>query len=216
MTAAVIERLRAARVVATLRAPSANAAIHACKVLVDCGVTALEITYTTPDVPDVLRALDHDYGSDILLGAGTVLDPASAWQAVEAGAKFLVSPGIDDEVVAAMRGSGATCIAGALTPTEVMRAVKLGVDIVKLFPGNLGGPGLLKALRGPFPDLHVIPTGGVTADNTKDWLAAGALAVGAASELCPAAALAQGDWAAIERAARAFMHAAAASEAAHG
>ena len=144
------------------------------------------------------------HGDAIYLGAGTVLTAAQAHEAVEAGATFLVSPGTDEAVVAAMRGTGVAAISGALTPSEVMAALRLGVDAVKIFPASLGGPAYLKALRGPFPDVAFMPTGGVSVANISDWLAAGAVAVGAGSELCSPDAMAAGRWDEIEATAREF------------
>ena len=132
-----------------------------------------------PDAADAIAEAARRHGDAIYLGAGTVLTAAQAHEAVEAGATFLVSPGTDDAVVAAMRGTGVAVFAGALTPSEVMAALRLGVDAVKIFPASLGGPAYLKALRGPFPDVAFMPTGGVSVANISDWLAAGAVAVGA-------------------------------------
>lgn len=212
MTARPAERdglaaLRETVVVAVLRAPSAAAAVSTVDALVAGGVTGIEITYSTPDVPTVLREV-RDRHPDVLLGAGTVRTPAHAEEAAAAGAEFLVSPGTLPEVTRAMLGTGATVLSGALTPTEVMTAVDLGVHVVKLFPSSLGGPAYLKALRGPFPDVDFCPTGGVNPGNLGDWLAAGAVAVGAGGELTPAKALASGDWAAVTAAAREFRAAA--------
>ena len=199
-----LERLRDVRVFAVLRAPDADGALHAVDALVRGGVTGIEITYSTPDVPRVLAAIAERYGDEVLLGAGTVVTPAEAQEAAAAGARFLVSPGLDDEVIAAMRATGATTMGGALTPTEVMRAVKLGVDVVKVFPASLGGPGYIKALRGPFPDVPFMPTGGVSPANLADWLAAGVIAVGAGGDLCSTADIADGRFGEIERRAREF------------
>lgn len=189
-----LARIRSAGVLAVLRAPSAEAAVAAADALVAGGVSGIEVTYSTPDVPAVLRGIRARHGDAVVLGAGTLLEPAQAAEAAAAGAQYLVSPGLDDELVRAMADTGAIVMAGAVTPTEVMRARRLPVDVVKLFPGSIGGPGLLKALRGPFSDLVFLPTGGVAAGNVGEWLAAGALAVAAGGELCPAAALHAGDY----------------------
>ncbi|WP_210495699.1 bifunctional 4-hydroxy-2-oxoglutarate aldolase/2-dehydro-3-deoxy-phosphogluconate aldolase [Patulibacter sp. SYSU D01012] len=209
----VLDDLRDAGVIATLRAPSTAAALGAVEALLAGGLRAVEVTYTTPNVPEVLRALKERHGDDVLLGAGTLLDPHQAAEAAEAGAEYLVSPGLDDELVAAMRATGTVTMGGAMTPTEVMRARRLGVDVVKLFPGALGGPAHLKALRAPLPDLAYMPTGGVSADNLHEWFAAGAIAVGAGGELCPAAALASGDFDAVRERAERFAAALAACRA---
>jgi 2-dehydro-3-deoxyphosphogluconate aldolase/(4S)-4-hydroxy-2-oxoglutarate aldolase len=200
---AFLDHLRATRVVAVIRAPSADGAIAAVDALVRGGVTGIEITYSTPDVPRVLAAVAERH-PDVLLGAGTLRTPAQAREAVAAGAQFLVSPGLDDELVGAMLGTGAASMAGALTPTEVMRAEGLGVDVVKVFPAAFGGPAYVRALRGPFPDTPFMPTGGVSAANVGEWLDAGVIAVGAGGELCSVADIADGRLDAIEAKAREF------------
>lgn len=199
--------LRAATVVAVLRAPSAEAGIRATDALVAGGITGIEITYSTPDAAAVIREIRRRHGDAVHLGAGTVLEPRQAREAVDAGAEFLVSPGTDAELAGAMLGTGVTVLSGALTPSEVMTALRLGVHVVKLFPASLGGPAYLKALRGPFPDVDFVPTGGVNAANLAEWLAAGAVAVGAGGDLCPAAAMATGDWDTITATARQFADA---------
>lgn len=202
-----LARIRDAGVLAVLRAPSADAAIAAADALIAGGVRGIEVTYSTPDVPAALAGIRARHGDGVVLGAGTLLDPPQAAEAAAAGAQYLVAPGLDDELVHAMAATGAIVMAGAVTPTEVMRARKLPVDVVKLFPGSIGGPGLLKALRGPFPDLAILPTGGVSTVNVGEWLAAGALAVAAGGELCPASALRDGDWDEVTTRARAFAEA---------
>ncbi len=205
--------LRAATVVAVLRAPTTRAAVLAADALVAGGVTGIEITYSTPGAPAAIREVRARHGDRVYLGAGTVLNATQAAVAVEAGAEFLVSPGTTPTLARAMLGTGVTVLSGALSPSEVMVAAGLGVHVVKLFPAALGGPAYLKALRGPFPDLAFCPTGGVDADNLGAWLAAGAVAVGAGGELCPAAALAAGDWATITATAARFAAAVRAARA---
>lgn len=192
----VLERVRRAGVLAVLRAPDPDTALAACAALIEGGVTGLEITFSTPDAPAVIREarLRHP---EAVVGAGTVLSAAQTDAAVAAGAEFLVSPGTDPEVLAHMLATGAAVMAGALTPTEVMQAVKLGTHVVKVFPASLGGPGYLAALRAPFPDFPFMPTGGVSPDNVADWVRAGAVAVGAGGDLVPGKALAAGDYAAV-------------------
>lgn len=199
-----LDRLSATRVLAVMRAPSADAALHAADALVAGGVTGLEITYSTPDAAKVIAALADRYGARVYLGAGTITRREQAFEAAKAGAEFLVSPGTVPELVQAMQGTGRLVMSGAMTPTEVMVARGLAVDVVKIFPASLGGPGYLKALKGPFPDVVLMPTGGVSPDNVADWFAAGAIAVGAGSDLVSAADLAAGDWAAITARAEAF------------
>jgi 2-dehydro-3-deoxyphosphogluconate aldolase/(4S)-4-hydroxy-2-oxoglutarate aldolase len=195
--------LAEAGVIAVLRAPSAKAAIGTAEALLDGGITAIEITYSTPDAPQAIREL-RARRPEALVGAGTILTAQDALDAADADARFLVSPGSTPGVVAAMLDTGRLTLAGALTPTEVIVALELGVHAVKLFPGSLGGPGYLRALRGPFPDVPIVPTGGVSTGNLADWFGAGALAVGAGGELCPSSAIAGAAWADITDRARAF------------
>ena len=200
--------LRAATVIAVLRAPSAEAGISAVDALVRGGVTGIEVTYSTPGTAEVIAEVRRRHGDAVLLGAGTVLTPEHAHEAVEAGAEFLVSPGTEPALADAMLATGATVLAGALTPSEVMATAARGVHAVKLFPASLGGPAFLRALRGPFPDVDFVPTGGVSPDNLGDWLAAGAVAVGAGGELCSVPAMRAGDWAALTETAARFTAAA--------
>lgn len=166
-----------------IRAPSADAAIRAADAIVEGGIRGIEITYSTPDVPRVLTTLRGRYGAEVIVGAGTVTTAEQARLAAESGAEFLVAPGFSARVAGAMVATGLTTMIGALTPTEVMLATEHEADVVKVFPASLGGPRYLGALRGPFPDVPLMPTGGVTVDNLHEWFAAGALAVGVGGEL---------------------------------
>lgn len=170
---------------AVVRGESRQAAMEVVGALVEGGVLGIEVTFTTPEAPQVIRDLGSEYGDDILLGAGTVITPEQVDQAAEAGSTFLVSPGCDPDLLPAMLETGLLVLPGVLTPSEVMLARRLGAPALKFFPGSSGGPSHLKALLGPFPDVSFIPTGGVSADNVPDWFAAGALAVGAGSALAP-------------------------------
>lgn len=208
MTEAVLERLRALRVVAVLRARSARDAVEVSEALMEGGITALEITFTTPDAERAMRELGDAHGDAILLGAGTVNTPEQVEAAVAGGARFLVSPGCNPELVGRMQGTGLAVLPGVLTPSEVMLARNLGVRVVKLFPGSLGGPSYLEALRAPFPEMAFVPTGGVSAANAADWLAAGAWAIGAGGALAPASLGGEDRPAVVERA-RALVAAAA-------
>lgn len=194
---------------AVLRGPTPDLTVQMVDALVAGGVIGIEITYTTPNAADVVRTLAAKYGDAILLGMGTLTTPAHAAEANEAGARFLVSPHTDADLAAAMVATGLPVMMGALTPTEVMAAHKLGADVVKLFPGSLGGPGYLSALRGPFPDIPFMPTGGVSLDNIATWFAAGAIAVGAGSDLCPPASAKAGNFADITARAQAYAAAVA-------
>jgi 2-dehydro-3-deoxyphosphogluconate aldolase/(4S)-4-hydroxy-2-oxoglutarate aldolase len=202
---AILKRIAELGLLAVLRAPDPAGARRAVDALVDAGVVGIEITYSTPDAASVIAEVKQSYGDEVLVGAGTLVTHAQVAEAAEAGASYLVSPGLDDEVVASMRGTSLPAMAGILTPTEVMRGVRLGVDVMKLFPGSLGGPSYLRSLRGPFPDVPFMPTGGVSADNVGDWLAAGAIAVGAGSELASAGDISSGAFAAIREKGRRFV-----------
>ncbi|GAB6859333.1 bifunctional 4-hydroxy-2-oxoglutarate aldolase/2-dehydro-3-deoxy-phosphogluconate aldolase [Microbacterium xylanilyticum] len=208
-----LARARATGVLAVLRTPSADAALHTADALIRGGVTGIEVTYSTPDAPAVIRELIARHGEGAYVGAGTVTTSAEAEAAADAGAAFLVSPGTLPDLTAAMRATGAVIMTGALTPTEVMTALRLEVDVVKIFPASLGGPAYLSALRGPFPHAPLMPTGGVTADNLADWFGAGAVAVGAGGDLANSASIAAGDWDDLEARARRFSSALAACRA---
>lgn len=197
-------RLKQAGILAVVRAPGPESAVKGAAALIAGGVSGLEITYSTPDAPGVIRALRAQYGEDIFLGAGTVLTSRQAGDAVDAGASFLVSPGTVPDTVAAMKATGALVLAGALTPTEILTAVALGADVVKIFPASLGGPAYLASLRGPLTHVPLMPTGGVTPDNLAEWFASGAFAVGAGSDLCSPADLAAGRFDVVEANARRF------------
>lgn len=205
-----LARARSAGVLAVLRAPSPESALDTAEALIRGGISGIEVTYSTPDAPAVIRELISRHGADAYVGAGTVTTPAEAAAAAEAGAEFLVSPGTRPDLTRAMIETGTVVMTGALTPSEVMEARELGVDVVKIFPASLGGPSYLGALRGPFPDAPLMPTGGVTPDNLAEWFAAGAVAVGAGGDLARGASIAAGDWADIEQQAARFAAALAA------
>lgn len=164
----------------------------------------IEITYTTPQATEVVRELDEKYGEAVLLGMGTLTLPEHAQSAKEAGARFIVSPHCEEELAQAMVATGLLVMIGAFTPSEVVRARRLGADVVKLFPGSLGGPDYLRSLRGPYPDIPFMPTGGVGPENIAEWFAAGAIAVGAGSGLSPSAWAKEGRFSDITEQARIY------------
>ena len=182
-----LEKVGELGLLAVVRGQSRAAALEVVATLVKGGVLGIEITFTTPDAERVMEDLRDEYGERILLGAGTIEEPVQVEQAVASGATFLVSPGCDPDLVSLMLETGLAVMPGILTPTELMLARRLGVETFKLFPGSVGGPAYLKALRGPFPGAVLIPTGGVSQENVHDWFAAGAFAVGAGGALAPAA-----------------------------
>lgn len=206
-----LQQLKTLGVIAVIRGPSPEKTIEMVAALVGGGVRAIEITYSTPQAADVVRRLNEQYGDEILLGMGTLTQPEQAAEAAEAGAHYLVSPMIDDVLAEAMIGTRRAVMLGAFTPTEIVRAHRLGSDVVKLFPGSQGGPAYLKAIRGPFPDIPIMPTGGVEAANVADWFAAGAFAVGAGSNLCPKRLVQESRWTEITALAQDFVAAVAAA-----
>jgi 2-dehydro-3-deoxyphosphogluconate aldolase / (4S)-4-hydroxy-2-oxoglutarate aldolase len=206
-----LDRARATGVLAVLRAPSPELALEASEAIIRGGVTGIEVTFSTPDAPAVIRELIARHGDAAYVGAGTVTTAEQATAAADAGAEFLVSPGTLPTLTRTMLDTGRVVMTGAMTPTEVMGALELGVDVVKIFPASLGGPSYLGALRGPFPDAPLMPTGGVTPDNLADWFRAGAVAVGAGGDLANGASIKNSDWADLEQRAARFAAALAAS-----
>lgn len=177
--------IRDTGLLAVLRGPSPELTLKMVEALIEGGVRGIEITYTTPEADRVVRDLHREHEDKLLLGMGTLTEPDHAQRALEAGAAFIVSPHCEASLAKAMVETGLVVMLGALTPSEVVRSRQLGSDVVKLFPGSLTGPGYLRALHGPFPDLPLMPTGGVDLDNLEQWFRAGAFAVGAGSALCP-------------------------------
>lgn len=188
--AAVVEELRTRGVVAVVRAASPALAVTASRALADGGVTAIEVTYTVPDAAQAIAELVQD--ERLLVGAGTITTEAQAREAVAAGARYLVSPHTCEAALDVADEAGIPALPGVFTPSEVFAASSRS-RLLKLFPANVGGIGLLKSLLGPFPDFQFVPSGGVSADNLGEWLAAGAVAVSAGGSLAPAKAVADGD-----------------------
>ena len=208
MSAALLDRIRDVGVIPVIRASSAPTAELVAAALADAGLTVIEITMTVPGALTAIRSAVKRLGAHAVVGAGTVTTPDMANQAIDAGAAFLVTPALAPGVIAAARGRGVPVIAGALTPTEIMTAVDAGADWVKIFPASaLGGPAYLRALKGPFPGLSLVPTGGVTLASVGPYLQAGAAAVGVGGELIQPAAMKQGDFPAITALARQFLDA---------
>lgn len=182
MDATALQRLQQVGVVPIIRAPSPDVALRISEVLIDAQMPIIEVTFTVPRAAEVIRGLREEF-PDLLVGAGTVLDAPTARAAITEGAQFLVSVIAPPDVIACGRQYGVAVIPGAFTPAEILAAVRLGADVVKLFPASVGGPGYLRALREPFPSLRLFPTGGISAANVQEWFAAGAAAVGVGSSL---------------------------------
>ncbi|MCZ2259544.1 bifunctional 2-keto-4-hydroxyglutarate aldolase/2-keto-3-deoxy-6-phosphogluconate aldolase [Sporosarcina sp. G11-34] len=173
-------QIAASKVVAVIRGSNAEEAIQLSKAAAEGGIRAIELTYTTPQVQQVFEGLQH---VDLLLGAGTVLDPETARHAILAGAKFVVSPQFNKEVAVICNRYGIPYFPGCMTIREMVEALELGCDVLKLFPANGFDPSFIKSVNGPLPQVKIMPTGGINLDNMNDWLDAGAVAVGIGSDL---------------------------------
>ena len=207
MKEATLSRLHEIGLIAVIRGPSQDLTIKMVEALIAGGVQGIEITYTTPNAPQVVKALNQAFGEQIVLGMGTLTEPAQAQEAFDAGARYLVSPICDPELGRAMIATSLPVMIGAMTPSEVYQAYRLGSDVVKIFPGSTVGPAYIKALKGPFPFIEMMPTGGVSVANVAEWFAAGVFGVGAGSELCPTAWAKEGRFTDITRRAAEFVQA---------
>lgn len=182
------------RLIAVVRMKTAEALPSAVEALRRGGVRAIEITMTTPGALRIIRDLAASRASGELIGAGTILDASAAERAMEAGADFIVSPVLDPEVIRSCRGRDVLVSAGGLTPTEILAAWRAGADVVKVFPATSAGPKYFKDLKGPFPDIRLMPTGGVTPENAADFIRNGACAVALGTSLLDAALVLNRDW----------------------
>ena len=204
---AYLEEVAAAGVVAVIRAPSPDVLPDIARALLEGGVPAIEVTMTTPKAIRGIEKLADQVGDKAVIGVGTILDAATAADAIHAGAQFVVSPTFDPDVVATTLRYGKISIPGAFTPTEIMRAWSAGADVVKVFPSTTLGPGYFKDVLAPLPQIKLTPTGGVDVKNAGEWIKAGAVFVGAGSALVTKDAMAKGDWNSISSNARAFVDA---------
>ena len=197
-------------VVPIIRTPDAESAIAAVEALRAGGITCVEITMTVQNALKALETVADRYGDEILLGAGTVLDPETARICILAGAQFIVTPALNVKTIEIARRYAKPVFPGGLTPTEVLTAWEAGADAVKVFPCNaLGGPKYIKALKAPLPQIELFPTGGVNLDTVADFLAAGSVAVGVGSELVDSKSIAEKNYSVISDRARKFRTAAA-------
>jgi 2-dehydro-3-deoxyphosphogluconate aldolase/(4S)-4-hydroxy-2-oxoglutarate aldolase len=191
-------------IVAVVRSPDSQQLVEACRALADGGVTVVEITMTVPDALDVVRAVRRALGDRVLLGAGTILDPETARAALLAGAEYLVAPTVNLEVIRLCRRYDKLVMPGAFTPTEVLTAWEAGADIVKVFPAEVLGPAFFKALRGPLPQVRLMPTGGVDLTTAAAFLKAGACCLGVGGQLVEPRAVAEGNFDRIRDLARQY------------
>jgi 2-dehydro-3-deoxyphosphogluconate aldolase/(4S)-4-hydroxy-2-oxoglutarate aldolase len=208
---AVPDQLERSRVVAIMRHTDPAAALRTVEALVAGGVCAIEVTFNSRGVLDMLESIHREFGDGVLLGAGTVLDLDSANQALVSGARFIVSPHTDPDLVSTLAERNVPCLPGAFTATEVLTAWRSGAAVVKLFPAGSAGVSYLKDLRGPLNDIPLLPTGGVTLDNAATFMAAGAWGLGIGSALVDTRLVDAGDFAEITRRAHGFATAAARS-----
>jgi 2-dehydro-3-deoxyphosphogluconate aldolase/(4S)-4-hydroxy-2-oxoglutarate aldolase len=181
-------------IVAVVRSPDGGKLVDVCRALADGGVTTVEITMTVPDALDVLRQVGHALGDRILLGAGTVLDAETARAVLLAGAEFVVAPVVNLDVIKLCRRYGKLVMPGAFTPTEVLAAWEAGADVVKVFPADPLGPAFVRAMRGPLPQVRLMPTGGVDLSTAAEYLRAGACCLGVGTQLVEPRAVAAGDF----------------------
>jgi 2-dehydro-3-deoxyphosphogluconate aldolase/(4S)-4-hydroxy-2-oxoglutarate aldolase len=180
----VITRLRDCGLVAVVRAKDAEDALRIGEACIRGGCAGIELTFTTPGVLAILERMAKEYqGGDFVIGAGTVMDPETARLAILAGAQYVVSPYFNAETVKMCNRYRVACMPGAMSIAEVVEGMESGADIIKVFPGELFGPKILKAIHGPIPQAELMPTGGVSADNVEEWIRAGAVAVGAGGAL---------------------------------
>lgn len=189
----VLDRIRDIGLIPIVRVDSTELAHRAVAAIQKGGITVLEITMTVPGAVRVIEELSGKIGAQTLIGAGTVLDPEKAKECVAAGAQFIVSPALNPKTVTYCKDEDIVILPGAMTPTEIVNAWTLGADMVKIFPaGEVGGPGFIKALKAPLPQIKMIPTGGVTLTTARAFLEAGSDALGVGGDLINVAALKQG------------------------
>lgn len=202
----VLKKIKDVGVVAVIRAETSEQAINISKACIDGGIPAIELTFTVPNAADVLKELAKTFKKEeLILGAGTVLDAITARIAILAGATYIVSPGFDLETAELCNLYQIPYMPGCLTITEMLTALKAGCDIIKLFPGSAFGPSYVKAVKGPLPDINIMPTGGVSLDNIKEWINNGVVAVGIGGELTGPAK--KNDFEGVKNNAKAFVEA---------
>ncbi len=200
----IYQAIKEQGVVVVIRGKNVEQAIRTVDACYKGGIKIIEITFTVPNADKIISSLSEKYaGSDIVIGAGSVLDPETARIAMLAGAKFIVSPSLNVETIKICNRYGVPVMSGVMTPSEAQTAMEYGVDILKLFPGDIAKPAGLKALKGPFPNANIMPTGGVSAENVEEWFKAGAYAVGAGSFLTKDAT--NGDYEKVEKVCSAFV-----------
>jgi 2-dehydro-3-deoxyphosphogluconate aldolase/(4S)-4-hydroxy-2-oxoglutarate aldolase len=200
-----LQRVIDAGIVAVVRAPDPTHLIEVIRALADGGVTVAEVTFTVPNALDVLSRARKELPANVLLGAGTVLDPETARAAILAGAEFIVAPTINLDVIRLCRRYDKLVMPGAFTPTEILTAWEAGADIVKVFPADNLGPTFFKAMRGPLPQIRLMPTGGVDLNTAANFLKAGACCLGIGGQLVEPKAVAERNFERIRDLARQYV-----------
>ena len=202
----VLQRIEEIGVIPVVRAASADEAAAVAEAIREGGIPILEITMTVPGAVTVIADLSKRYGDQVLVGAGTVLDPETASRCIRAGAQFVVSPALNLRTIQLCKGEDIAIFPGSLTPTEVVTAWQAGADAVKVFPCSaVGGPKYLRALKAPLPQIRLVPTGGVSLATAKDFIAAGAWALGVGADLVNTEAIRSGDRESVVTTARAYV-----------
>jgi 2-dehydro-3-deoxyphosphogluconate aldolase/(4S)-4-hydroxy-2-oxoglutarate aldolase len=190
----VLADLLATGVIAVIRADSGEQLVNVCRALAGGGVRACEITMTTPGALEAIAAAGRELGDEVVIGAGSVLDAATARAAILAGARFIFSPTLNIDTIEMAHRYDCVAVPGALTPTEILTAWSAGADVVKIFPANHFGPQYLRDIHAPLPQVKLTPTGGVDLNTAADWIKAGAAALGIGSSLVRKDLLASGNW----------------------
>jgi 2-dehydro-3-deoxyphosphogluconate aldolase/(4S)-4-hydroxy-2-oxoglutarate aldolase len=202
----VLKRVEEVGIVPVVRASSADEAVAVADVIREGGIPILEITMTVPGAISVIAELSKRYGDEVLVGAGTVLDPETARSCIAAGAQFIVSPALNIQTIELCKVQRIAVFPGALTPTEVVTAWDAGADAVKVFPCSaMGGASYLRALKAPLPEVKLVPTGGVSLTTAKDFIAAGAWAIGVGADLVNIKAIRAGQGKSVVQAARNYV-----------
>ena len=213
---AIVAAIESTGVVAVVRLKDAAAFREVAAALVEGGVRAIEVTMTVPRAVSLIESLAASAPADVIVGAGTVLDVETARQVILAGAQFVVGPVLRPDVIEIGHRYDVPVMPGCFTPTEILTAWELGADIVKVFPATALGPGFFKDVRGPLPQVRMMPTGGVTRENAGDWIAAGAVAIGVGAALVDANAVSEGRFDRLTANARHFVDAVRAARSRQG
>lgn len=200
-----LQRVIGTGMVAIIRSPSGEQLVQVARALHEGGIDVIEVTFTVPGVLEIISQVKRELGKNILLGAGTVLDPETARMALLAGAEFIVAPNTNTDVIKLCQRYGKLVMPGAFTPTEIVTAWEAGADIIKIFPADSVGPGYLKAIHGPLPQVRLLPTGGVDLTTIASFLQAGACAVGLGSALVEKKALEEKNWDRVRELARQYV-----------